>query len=114
MEDRYVDDSGRPLKANESPYPEFKMMPVHMKLIMDQSKVPDLLVQCANSNMPVEVRALRLGLVEGSAEGKGPAEVPAHGMAAAPQRKRCAAGRCTNHRYRRGNVRHHYDLQSAA
>ena len=73
LDDRYVNDSGQSLKASDaSPYDEFKMMPIYMKLIMDQSKVPELLVQCANSNMPVEVWSMRLGLVEGGSDSTGP------------------------------------------
>ena len=58
---RYVDEYGAPLLAGaEEPYAEFKMMPIRMNLVMDQRQIPELLVQCANSSMPVEVHEIRL------------------------------------------------------
>ncbi|NLF06860.1 MAG: hypothetical protein GX594_02640 [Pirellulaceae bacterium] len=66
MDLRYIDDKGKPLPyqpqyphANH-PYSEFKMMPISMRLVMDQRHIPRLLVWCANSNMPIEVRRVRL------------------------------------------------------
>lgn len=53
---RYVDQQGNPLAADaKPPFAEFKMMPVYMKLIINQMKLPELLAKCANSAMPVEV-----------------------------------------------------------
>lgn len=53
---RYVDAEGNPLTPDqESPFAEFKMMPVHMLLIMDQREIDTLLVNAANSSMPVRV-----------------------------------------------------------
>jgi len=58
---RYVGRTGRPLAADaKQPYAEFKMMPIRMSLVMDQTMVPALLVACANSNMPIEIRKVRL------------------------------------------------------
>jgi hypothetical protein len=58
---RYVDAEGKPLAADaKHPYAEFKMMPIRMLLFIDQTKIPKLLVECANSNMPIEVQAVRL------------------------------------------------------
>ncbi len=58
---RYVDQNGEPLMADaDPPFAEFKMMPVRMLLIMDQRKIPKLLVECANSSMPVEVHRVVL------------------------------------------------------
>jgi hypothetical protein len=57
---RYVNESLIPQEAGEHPYAEFKMMPIRLQLSVDQRKLPDLLVECANSSMPVEVRQLRL------------------------------------------------------
>jgi len=36
------------------------MMPVRLRLMMNQLRLPSLLAQCANSNMPIEVRRVRL------------------------------------------------------
>lgn len=68
---RYVNDYALPLKKNnrppyyDHPYAEFKMMPIRMRLVMHQTKIPKLLVECANSTMPIEVRRLRLRPGEG-------------------------------------------------
>ena len=53
---RYVDRNGMPLAATASPpFAEFKMMPVRMLLVVDQRRVANLLINCANSPMPVVV-----------------------------------------------------------
>ena len=44
------------------PFAEFKLMPIRMSLIMDQHRIPKLLVECANSNMPIEVRRVRIAV----------------------------------------------------
>ncbi len=65
VEFRYIDENGKPSPYQprypyvKHPYAEFKMMPVRMSLVMDQRRLPKLLVQCANSNMPIEVRRVR-------------------------------------------------------
>ncbi len=66
MESRYVDDNGKPLSYDpefpyaKHPYAEFKMMPIRMNLVMDQRRLPKLLAECANSNMPILVRRIRI------------------------------------------------------
>ena len=68
--DRYVNEKGKPLGPDDiAPFAEFKMMPIHMKLVMDQSKINKLLAECANRNMPVEVRRVRLTGNAGAAAG---------------------------------------------
>ena len=58
---RYVDDKGIPLDAEaKQPYSEFKMMPISMKLDIDQRKISKLLVACVNSPMPIEVRRVSI------------------------------------------------------
>jgi hypothetical protein len=57
LQGRYVGEKGEPLAHDAAhPFAEFKMMPVRLVLLMDQRKIPDLLVNCANSSMPVEVK----------------------------------------------------------
>jgi hypothetical protein len=64
---RYVDEEGQPLGAGqEHPYAEFKLMPIRMVLLMNQTKLSKLLVECANSNMPVEVRSVSVGVDSGT------------------------------------------------
>jgi hypothetical protein len=58
---RYVDDQGKPLTdPAQQPYAEFRMMPINLRVVIEQSQIPKLLAECANSNMPIEVRKFRL------------------------------------------------------
>jgi len=70
LDGRYVDESGYPLTAQQHltqpPYAEFKMMMVRMDLYLHQRHLADLMVECANSPMPVEVARVRLNPNEGS------------------------------------------------
>jgi hypothetical protein len=66
LTNRYIDDKGVPLEVDaKGPYAEFKMMPISMKLIMDQRKISKLLAECVNRSMPIEVRRLRIRPGEG-------------------------------------------------
>jgi hypothetical protein len=86
-DNRYVNAKFEGLKsADKPPYEEFRMMPVRMRLLIDQRKLPKLLVECANSSMPIEVRKLSI-LPRGDAPtsrqagGAGtPSAPPAHEM----------------------------------
>jgi hypothetical protein len=75
LKDRYVDDKGTPLEAEaKHPYAEFKMMPISMKVHMDQRKISKLLAECVNQAMPIEVRRVRINpgageILEGGAAG---------------------------------------------
>lgn len=66
IENRYIDDKGQPVPPiadypfAQHPYSEFKMMPIRLSLVMDQRRLPNLLAECANSSMPIEVRRVRL------------------------------------------------------
>lgn len=61
ISDRYVNEEGKPLQAGqEPPYAEFNMMPFRLELVMDQRELPRLLSECANSNMPIEARLVRI------------------------------------------------------
>ena len=67
LQGRYVGANREPLAHDaEHPYAEFKMMPVRMIFYMDQRRIPDLLANCANSSMPVEVIRVSLEPGEGS------------------------------------------------
>ncbi|MCC6124097.1 MAG: hypothetical protein IT426_03985 [Pirellulales bacterium] len=81
--DRYVDDNGAPLAAGTNPpNQEFKMMPIRMKIYIDQRKIAKLLAQCANSEMPIEVRRVRIKPGEGEVVDFGggvPGSVPSGG-----------------------------------
>ena len=64
VEGRYVDEKGTTLPptppGTAAPTTEFKRMPVVMKLIIDERELTRLLVACANSPLPVEVRQFRV------------------------------------------------------
>ena len=61
---RYVDDKGRPLSdTSQQPYGEFRMMPINLKVVIEQRDIPRLLAECANSAMRIDVRGVRI-LVE--------------------------------------------------
>ncbi len=65
---RYVDQNGKPLAANAPPpFAEFKMMPVHLDLVINYKKIPTLLAECANSSMPVEPRRVEITPLSGVA-----------------------------------------------
>lgn len=106
---RYVDDKGQPLPSEpeypyaKHPYAEFKMMPVRLSLVVDERSLPKLLVECANSSMPIEVRAVRLlkttgeqlglgGGTGGAGGGRGPGMGPGMGGMGMPMPNRGGAG----------------------
>ena len=85
-EGRYVDKDYKPLSAGklravmsstETMEPEdaylavAKRIPVRMRISIDQRKLPELLVACANARLTVEVRQLRLNPEDVAAVGGG-------------------------------------------
>lgn len=57
---RYVDLEMKPLSdSDEPPFMEFNMMPVCLELIVDQRRIPEILIECANSTMPIDVKLVR-------------------------------------------------------
>jgi hypothetical protein len=61
LKDRYVDDNGKPLAdPAQQPYPEFRMMPINLKVVIEQTEIPRLLAECANSAMRIDVRRVRI------------------------------------------------------
>ena len=82
---RYVDDQGNPLgAASTGPFAEFKLMPVLIDVFMDQRKIPFLLAECANSELPVEVRQVRINPRSGDSGGSKLASNAAGGGANQP------------------------------
>jgi len=71
---RYVGRDGNPISGTEAKSQQFKRMPVHMTLKMDQREINRLLTECANSPLPVEVRQLR---INANAEAPGGSRPPA-------------------------------------
>ena len=83
---RYLSDVGAPLGPGETPYGEFKLVFVRLKLVIDQQKIPDLLVNCANADLPIEVVRLTMDepLVQATSKAGGNA-APARRPGAAAQ-----------------------------
>jgi hypothetical protein len=44
----------------QQPHREFKILPVHLQLVMDQRKLPQFLAECANVSMPIDVHGIRV------------------------------------------------------
>lgn len=75
---RYVDVDYKPLdpkdlraaRTSDDPklaiYSVAKRMPVQMRLRIDQRKLNDLLAECGNSSLPIEVRQVRINCEPGS------------------------------------------------
>jgi hypothetical protein len=59
-EGRYVDAAAKPMPGGAASKDQFKRMPVYMELKIDQREIPKLLVECANSSLPLEVLSLRI------------------------------------------------------
>ncbi|MEX0936327.1 MAG: hypothetical protein WDZ59_00595 [Pirellulales bacterium] len=58
---RYLDAQWQPLPASQAGEGiEFKRLPVRMELTMEKLDLPELLVECANAPLPVEVRQVRI------------------------------------------------------
>jgi hypothetical protein len=73
---RYVaNDKGDPVAdPAQEPFAEFRMMPVCLRLVMEQKAIPRLLAECANSTMPIEVAMVRVLATEsGPFDGNGEA-----------------------------------------
>jgi hypothetical protein len=90
MADRYVDDKGKPLPYTpdypyaKHPCNEFKRMPIHLNFVMDQRRLPKLLIECANSTMPIEIQLIRISKSASSGGGENAATGPAaHGSGSA-------------------------------
>jgi hypothetical protein len=59
LTNRYLDDAGAPL-ADGAFGPEFRQLPIKMELEMDQRYIPTLLLESANSPLPIEVKQVRI------------------------------------------------------
>ncbi|NLS91101.1 MAG: hypothetical protein GXX96_02835 [Planctomycetaceae bacterium] len=61
---RYVNLEQEPLAADSQPYAEFNLLPVHVLLVVEPRRLPDLLANLANCPLPVEVTHLRVAGVK--------------------------------------------------
>lgn len=66
--ERYVDANNVPLAADAPPpFGEFNRMPICLRLIVDRQRIPDILVNCANCAMPIDVLSIRINPGSGDA-----------------------------------------------
>lgn len=56
---RYLDDAGAPI-ADGTVGAEYRQLPIRMDLVIDQRWIPRLLIECANSPLPIEVKQIRI------------------------------------------------------
>lgn len=65
LDGRYLDANNQPVPYGApDPFAEFRQVFVQMRFLMDQRRVPELLAAFANSNLPMEVRQVRMVLDE--------------------------------------------------
>ena len=59
---RYLGADGKPAAGDSGTYgtTEFRQLPIQMKLMMDQRKIPRVLIECANAALPIEVKQVRI------------------------------------------------------
>ncbi len=70
LDGRYVDEvSGQPLPSGPTPNSVYRLIPIRMKLLMDQRYITQLCVACGNSPLMVEPRQVLF--VDEDAEGGG-------------------------------------------
>ena len=73
---RYVDEKGQPIAAAGEITPvsfgkEFKRLPIRMQLYMDQRRLPELITECANAPLQVEVEQVRINPTTSGGAGGG-------------------------------------------
>jgi len=60
LDGRYLTDANQPAGPDDVPFSEFKRIFVRMKVDVDQRRLPDLLVNCANADLPIDVLRVRI------------------------------------------------------
>ncbi len=69
---RYIDDKGIAVgDPKKQPFAEFRMLPVKMRFVIDHRRIPNLLVACANSPLPIKVRQVSVSGVNAAASTDG-------------------------------------------
>ncbi|MEM9353585.1 MAG: hypothetical protein AAGA92_11280 [Planctomycetota bacterium] len=71
LANRYVDETGAAVSA-DSLGAEFRRLPVRLNLTMDERWLPQLLLQCANSPLPIVVERVRINADQAGAGFGGP------------------------------------------
>jgi hypothetical protein len=60
LQSRYLGEDGAPLPGEGDLGKEYRQLPIRMDLFMDQRWLPHLLIECANSPLPIEVKQVRI------------------------------------------------------
>lgn len=86
LQSRYIDGEGKPIAdAATGMGTEFRRLPIRMVLLMDERWLPKVLVECANSPLPIEVQRLRINREKSGIDKDGQAfEMAASAGGAAP------------------------------
>ena len=67
---RYLDETGAPLTGGSGEFGrEYRKLPIRMVLMMDQRLIPQVLVECANAPLPIEVTRLCVNKMKSIATG---------------------------------------------
>ena len=86
LQNRYIDAEGKPIAdAATGMGTEFRRLPIRMVLMMDERYLPNILVECANAPLPIEVQRLRINKEKSGIDKDGQAfELAASAGAGAP------------------------------
>lgn len=61
LANRYIGPDGAPIADGSTVSGgEYRMLPVRMLLMMEQKAIPDVLIECANAALPIEVKRVRI------------------------------------------------------
>jgi hypothetical protein len=61
LQNRYIGPDGAPIADGSTVTGgEYRMLPVRMVLMMEQEAIPDVLIECANAALPIEVKRVRI------------------------------------------------------
>lgn len=74
LSSRYIDPEGNPVQSatvDSLTTAQFRKLPIHMALVMDQQWIPQVLVECANSPLPIEVKRVRINATKSGAAFEG-------------------------------------------
>lgn len=68
---RYIGPDGQPMSSEPPPTEAFKRLPIRMQLWMDERWLPQLIAECANAPLQVEVQEVRINPNESGSRGRG-------------------------------------------
>ncbi|NOY40526.1 MAG: hypothetical protein GXP26_01635 [Planctomycetes bacterium] len=70
LADRYLDPEGIPYPGESENFgAEYRKLPIRMLLTMDQRMIPEVLVECANATLPIEVTRVIVNRAKSNTQG---------------------------------------------